>query len=60
MPCEQDLLQPLRLLDASLSTMVGKSTPFNWLVSRCTPEMIRSAGAHTATAALPRNTPMTT
>ena len=29
--------------------MVGNSTPFNWLVSRCTPEMIRSAGAHTAT-----------
>ena len=60
-PCEQDLLQPL----AAAATRrcrrsTGNSTPFNWLVSRWTPEMIRSAGAQTATAGLPRNTPMTT
>ena len=46
-PCSRICCRRCFCCDASLSTMTGKSTPFNWFVSRCVPVMIRSAGAHT-------------
>ena len=39
-------------LPASLSTITGKRTPFNWLVSRCSISARRCGTVHSATAAL--------
>ena len=58
-PCTKMARNRSGLPPASLSTTTGKSTPFNWLVSRCSISASRCGTVHKATAALDMNAPIT-